>query len=557
MTDGFLSAALVNMAQAIGPSLLVAALAIPLVFLTACLSQKLRPYALNLQWIAPLPAAAAALLVLTDAPLTFEAPSLNISLWLDLPGAILLIVVASLWIVTSPTAFLDIRDKSKAQRFAVCWLLTLTGSLGVFIAADLLTFFLVYALVSIPAYGLIAHNEDIGSRRAGGVYMAFTLLGETLLLMGFVLLAASEPHGSLRIVDVMTALPTSPWRNVTFALLIAGFGMKIGLVPFHGWMPLAYTAAPIPAAAVLSGGAVKAGVIGLIRFLPFELVDPGWGTALAVLGFLSAFYGVAIGITQRNPKAVLAYSSISQMGVIAAVLGVGLVGADQNTPSDVSFYAANHVLVKASLFLTLTIAAAANGPFLWLVFFVAAVLALSLGGLPLTGGALAKLATKATLGSGVASTLATVSAAGSTLLMLHFLFCLARTQRQAKQVAAPPTPLWPWLAMALASSLLPWIMFPVLGGHSAEALTSSAFLEAFWPVLAGTALIPVLWLLGRFPPRIPAGDMIVAKETAFHASFALGSTLERMESQLRQWPAAGLSLLAVALILAVALSASH
>jgi formate hydrogenlyase subunit 3/multisubunit Na+/H+ antiporter MnhD subunit len=96
-----------------------------------------------------------------------------------------------------------LRGKPNAGRFAACWLLTLTGSLGVFIAADLLTFYLVYALVSIPAFGLIAHDDDAGSKRAGGVYMAFTLLGETFLLMGFVLLAAAEPNGSLQIRDVM------------------------------------------------------------------------------------------------------------------------------------------------------------------------------------------------------------------------------------------------------------------------------------------------------------------------------------------------------------------
>jgi formate hydrogenlyase subunit 3/multisubunit Na+/H+ antiporter MnhD subunit len=128
----------------------------------------------------------------------------------------------------------------------------------------------------------------------------------------------------------------------------------------HGWMPLAYTAAPIPAAAVLSGAAVKAGVIGLIRFLPFEAALPGWGDALVVFGFVSAFYGVAIGITQRNPKAVLAYSSISQMGVIAVVLGMGLAAADKGAALDAAFYAAHHVLVKSALFLAIGVVAATS-----------------------------------------------------------------------------------------------------------------------------------------------------------------------------------------------------
>ena len=267
---------------------------------------------LALLWFAPLPALASALLAIGGAPLAFEQPALHMSFLLDAPGAMLLAVVALLWIATSAYAFADVRGKPNAELFAVCWLLTLIGSLGVFIAADLLTFYLVYALVSIPAFGLIAHDSGAEARRAGGVYMAFTVLGEAFLLMGFVLLAAAEPSGSLRIADVMAALPGSPWRDAALGLTIAGFGLKIALVPMHGWMPLAYTAAPIPAATVLSGAAVKAGVIGLIRFLPFESALLGWGEALAVLGLFSAFYGVAIGITQQNPKTVLAYSSISQ-----------------------------------------------------------------------------------------------------------------------------------------------------------------------------------------------------------------------------------------------------
>ena len=366
-------------------------------------------------------------MVIGGARLAFDQPALRVSLVLDPPGAMLLAVVALVWIAAGAYAFADVRGKPNAEFFAVCWLLTLIGSLGVFIAADLLTFYLVYALVSIPAFGLIAHDGGAEARRAGGVYMAFTVLGEAFLLMGFVLLASAEPSGSLRIADVMAALPGSPWRDAALALTIAGFGLKIALVPMHGWMPLAYTAAPIPAAAVLSGAAVKAGVIGLIRFLPFELALPGWGEAPVVLGFFSAFYGVAIGITQQNPKTVLAYSSISQMGAIAAVVGMGLVSADKGVALDAAFYAAHHALVKGALFLAIGVAAASSARRLWRVLAPAAVLALSLGGLPLTGGALAKLAIKAPLGAGIVGSLATVSAAGTTLLMLHFLRRLAGT----------------------------------------------------------------------------------------------------------------------------------
>ena len=541
----------------IGPGLLVATLAMPLVMLAVCLSRKLRRHALAAQWLAPLPALAAALLALGGPPLAFVEPALRVSLFLDKPGAMLLAVAAILWIGTSAYALADMRGRANGERFAVCWLLTLIGSLGVFIAADLLTFYLVYALVSIPAFALIAHDGDAASKRAGGVYMAFTVLGETLLLMGFVLFAAGEPSGSLQIGDVMAALPGSPWRDAALALTIAGFGLKIALVPMHGWMPLAYTAAPIPAAAVLSGAAVKAGVIGLIRFLPFEAALPGWGDALVVFGFVSAFYGVAIGITQRNPKAVLAYSSISQMGVIAVVLGMGLAAADKGAALDAAFYAAHHVLVKGALFLAIGVVAATSSRRRWLVLLPAAVLALSLGGLPLTGGALAKLAVKAPLGNGVVGMLAAISAAGTTLLMVHFLLRLARGSSQDAQAAAPAGLAVPWLTMALASLLVPWLMYPVLGGDAGEGLAPAALLEALWPVLSGTALAIGLWFWGNRLPRIPEGDIVVGQEAAFRASYVFGAALERTDARLRQWPAAGLSLLAVAIVLTAAMLSGH
>jgi formate hydrogenlyase subunit 3/multisubunit Na+/H+ antiporter MnhD subunit len=358
------------------------------------------------------------------------------SLRLDLPGALILAVVSLMWIVVGAATFSGEARKPN-ERFAVSWLLTLTGSLGVFVAADLLTFYLLYALVSIPAYELIVRDGSPSSTRAGGVYMAFTILGEALLIMAFVLLAAGEPNGSLRICDVMAALPGSPWRDGAIALVIAAFGMKMALAPLNGWMPLAYRAAPIPAAAVLSGAAVKAGVIGLIRFLPFAAPLQGWGDALAAIGFISAFYGVAIGITQQNPKTILAYSSISQMGVIAAVIGMALASGDSGAPSEVAFYAANHVLAKGALFLAVGVAAATDLRRDGWPPILAAVLALSLAGLPLTGGALAKLAVKGPLGDGVAASLANISAAGSAMLMLHFLMHLPGTESRNEEPQTP------------------------------------------------------------------------------------------------------------------------
>jgi len=366
-------------------------------------------------------------------------------------------------------------------------------------------------------------------------------------------MAIATSDSSLLIRDAVAALPTSPWRGAAMALLILGFGLKIGLVPGHVWMPLAYTAAPIPAAAALSGAAVKAGVIGLIRFLPLGAAMPRWGEAMVAAGLLSAFYGVLVGITQENPKTVLAYSSISQMGLLLAALGMGLAAGDSSTALGTSFSAAHHVLAKGALFLAIG-AAAAGGARLWPVLVPAAVLALGLGGLPLTGGALAKLAVKAQFGEGLVGTLGTLSAAGSTLLMLHFLRRVVQTAPRASAAAAPAGYTWPWLIIAVMAVAVPWALFPATGGGSAfQVLAPGLFWSALWPVMIGGALAVGLWQWTDRLPRLPAGDIVVAGEAAARSVLPWGEAIERADAYFRRWPVASLLLLGLLIVLAAAM----
>ena len=105
-----------------------------------------------------------------------------------------------------------------------------------------------------------AHIEDLREEfvtqyiwptlRAGAVYIAFALLGEAVLLIAFVMLAAAQPGAQIH--DVVAALPASPWRDAALALIILGFGMKIAIVPLHGWMPLTYTAGVVSIAGLTS-----------------------------------------------------------------------------------------------------------------------------------------------------------------------------------------------------------------------------------------------------------------------------------------------------------------
>jgi multicomponent Na+:H+ antiporter subunit A len=530
-------------------ALLVAALAVPLAMLAGCVSRRLRDCMPSLLALAPVPALMAALVAPGSTPLVLFPPPFRLTLTIDLPTAMLLGAAALLWIVAGAYAATYLRGQPNAGRFAEWWLLTLAGSIGVFMAADLVSFYLTYSVVSLAAYGLVVHDGTADGRRAGTVYVALAILGEALLLMAFVFMAEGIGPGDFLIRDAVAGLPASPYRDSALALLLLGFGLKIGLVPGHVWMPLAYRAAPIPAAAVLSGAAVKAGVIGLIRFLPLGVAMPGWGEALAVAGVCSAFYGVAVGITQDNPKVVLAYSSVSQMGLLAAVLGIGWAAGDPGAALGASFSAANHILVKGALFLAIGVAATTRRH-LWPVLLPAAILALGLAGLPLTGGALAKLAVKAEFGKGFVGALTSLSAAGSALLMLHFL----RRLPTGAARAAPAGLVWPWLAMALAALAIPWGIYPLAqSGTRLDALGLGRLAAALWPVLLGGVCYAGVWRWGSRLPSVPAGDIVMAGEAAARATLDWGESVERADGWLRQWPVACLSLLGLAILLGAAL----
>jgi len=531
--------------------MLLATMLVPLLMLAACIAPGPRarmPYLLGL---APLPGLAAALLGPGQGVVLY-ADWLRLTLTLDAPATVLLGGAALLWSAAGIYAGAYLGAKPGAERFACWWLITLSGSLGVFVTGDLVTFYLAFAMVSLAAYGLVVQDRTSAAYRAGEVYILLAVLGEVCLLLAFALLAAETPGDSLAIRDVVAGLPTAPGRDLIVGLLLIGFGLKAGLVPLHVWLPLAHPAAPMPASAVLSGAIIKAGIIGLIRFLPGEGAVPEWGGILAGLGLLTAFYGVAIGVTQRNPKSVLAYSSISQMGVAVAALGLGLGLADAGAGVAVAFYALCHMLAKGALFLGIGVAMAAGRRWLWLALGPALILALGFGGLPGTGGALGKAAVKGLFGDGVLGLLAGLSAAGSTMLMLHF--CRRLAAKAAKDPAARPPAglLLPWQALALAAIVVPWAVFAPAGlGDPWSSFAPEALTGALWPIGLGLALA---WVLPRLAlPPIPEGDILLPASRCLEAGAPWAGRLAALEAMLRRWPAAGTMLLALVLIFGVAM----
>ncbi|WP_038361552.1 complex I subunit 5 family protein [Bosea sp. 117] len=537
--------------------LLAATLLTPLLMVAACVLPRFRARVFDLLALAPLPGLATALLA-PGGSLVLAPSPLRIVLALDFPGAMLLGGSALLWTTAGFYARSYMPEQAGRAGFSIWWLLTLAGSFGVFVVADMTSFYLMFSLVSLAAYGLVVEEGSARAERAGFFYMVLALLGEAFLLFGFVLMATAGPAGNPLISEAVAALPASPWRDATIVLLILGFGLKMGLVPLHVWMPLAHPVAPMPASAALSGIVVKAGVIGLIRFLPFGQPLAEWGTVLIALGLFTAYYAVAVGITQQHPKTVLAYSTVSQMGFVAGVIGAGLAIGDAGAPLLAAYYALHHMLVKGALFLGVGVAAATGTGRQRLVMIVMGVMALSLAGLPFTSGALAKFAAKGPLGDGLAGTLATLSAVGSALLMLHFLRLLAGASKAAPDATAPIGLRLPWLATALASILVGWALFaPATGYAPSLPLAPDKLWAALWPILAGGALAAALIRWGARLPQIPEGDVVVLAERCAPAVLAIGSGAEALDRALRQWPVAGIALLAIVLAFAGALGVSR
>ena len=530
--------------------LLAAAVAAPLLVALACSVPMLRRAGPWLVVAAPLPALCAAVLLRKgSALLVFPAP-FRLTLLLDEPGALLLGGAALLWLVAGRFALAFLRDDPQRGSFLLWWLFTMAGSFAVFLVADVASFYLAYALVSFAAFGLVAHEDTPEARRAGTLYLSLTVLGEACLIAAFVMLAAGTPGANPLIRDVVAAFPTSPWQGPILVLLLLGFTMKMGVVPLHVWMPLAHSVAPAPGSAALSGIVVKAGLIGLIRFLPDGVALPGTGAVLTAAGLLTAFYGVAVGLTMRHPKRALAYSTVSQMGVVAALLGAGLAAGDRAAGLLAAYYAVNHMLLKGAMFLTVGMVAAGGPRMRTGGTILLGLLGLALAGLPLTGGAFAKSAIKSVPMGDLAAVLLTLSAAGTTALTLRAAVLLGRSEAKGTTAGGLSGPC---LLLGAAAVVVPILLYPaVTGSPLAAALSVQDVLKALWPIALGVVVIAIVQRQEARLPEVPAGDIYLYVQRLAPAAAAAQAAISGVDGRLKEWPVAGTVLVALAAVLVVA-----
>jgi hydrogenase-4 component B len=229
----------------------------------------------------------------------------------------------------------------------------------VLLARDAVLFLLSWETMAFTTALLVAwDHQHQAARRAGWVYFVAAHMGAAALFLLFLLLKAEA--GSFGFA-AFAARPPASGGAVAVVLLLAllGFGSKAGLVPFHVWLPEAHAAAPSHVSAVLSAVLVKVGLYGLLRI--GLLIGPApdwWGPLLVALGLGSALVAVALAISQRDLKRVLAYSTVENVGLIVLALGVaswasgrGLTRVASLALAGAVLHLWNHVLMKGSMFL--------------------------------------------------------------------------------------------------------------------------------------------------------------------------------------------------------------
>ena len=266
-------------------------------------------------------------------------------------------VAALMWMMTSLFSAEYLHHYRNRNRYWFFTLLTFGATVGVFLAADLMTAFIFFEIMSFTSWVMVVHDENPAAMRAGQTYLAVAVLGGMVMLMGLFLL--SNLTGTLRISELRAACAAVPAERRTElylagALILFGYGAKAGMFPLHIWLPKAHPAAPAPASALLSGILTKAGIFGvLVLSARVFLHDGGWGTALLALGEMTMLLGAVLAVFSVNLKKTLACSSVSQIGFILTGIGMQCLLGEENGLAvwGTELHMINHSMFKLVLFM--------------------------------------------------------------------------------------------------------------------------------------------------------------------------------------------------------------
>jgi multicomponent Na+:H+ antiporter subunit A len=472
-------------------------------------------------------------------------PSLgiNLSFWVDGLSVIFVLLIAGIGTVVLVYAGPYLHGHRDLGRF-LAWIMLFMGSmLGLVTSGNLLTLFLFWELTSVSSYFLIGFlHDDAASRKSALQALLITGAGGLSLLAGFILLGSAVGTYELSVIlSSGDAFRSSAWYLPGLFLILAGAFTKSAQVPFHFWLPNAM-AAPTPVSAYLhSATMVKAGVFLLARLhmvlngtTEFHVLVGMAGAATMLLGAVAAF-------GQRDLKRLLAYTTVSALGTLVFLLGIGSEAAVQAA----MVFLLAHALYKGTLFLVVGIVDHETGTRdleslggLWRVMpktaAAAALAALSMAGLPPMLGFISKeLLYEAKLAAPWAPW--TITAAGVAANVLTVATAALIVVRTFGGRAATPTqtvhdPSWMmWGGVVLLSSL------GFAAGLAAEAVATYIVGPAATAIRGKT----VATSLGLWHGVNPVLLLSLATLAAGAALYAFHRPLRRAVSAWRPWKAEG------------------
>ena len=281
-----------------------------------------------------------------------------------------------------------------------CWMLIFAGSmLGLVTSANLIVLYLFWEMTTISSYFLIGLSDETSRARRNAMRaLLITVFGGLAMLAGFILIYITL--GTFELTEVLSRaseIRESPLLTPIVILIILGAVTKSAIFPFHIWLPSAMVA-PTPVSAYLhSATMVKAGIFLVARFTHVFAGIPTWEVTLVVLGLATLIVGGMLALRQYDLKALLAYSTISQLGMMIALYGLGTEVAE----AAATFHLLSHAVFKGALFLiagtieyevgTREVRSLEGLAFLMPALAgVAAVASLSLGGIPPFSGFVSK-----------------------------------------------------------------------------------------------------------------------------------------------------------------------
>lgn len=281
-----------------------------------------------------------------------------------------LVLLASTGLVMAVTSLVSagmMSDERKRFNFASVLLIAMVGMNGIVILTDLFSMYVFMEIISIASFILIAFNRDRRGLEGAFKYLVLSAVASVLMLSSVAILmmmSDSFRQGSFFASTSFTSVhlmlqqgPAVTITRIAMAAFICGLFIKSGMVPFHGWLPAAYSAAPGAASVFLAGIATKAGgVYALIRLVNDVLPrNAAIGHVLMLVGVVSIVVGALAALGQKDMKRLLAYSSISQIGYIVLALGCYAMPNVAGAVTTLALMAAlfhlfNHAIFKTLLF---------------------------------------------------------------------------------------------------------------------------------------------------------------------------------------------------------------